>query len=136
MCRRAICRVSNGQDFFALSALKCLRGAADWLLGGPIFRRRRHRPDELRVGDMVDAWRVIGWQSGRKLTLLLKMKLPGTGVLDFEIVPQGTLQQVRAKVYFHAAGIWGLLYGYPLVPFHLWIFRAMTSEIARRAQSG
>jgi uncharacterized protein YbjT (DUF2867 family) len=131
---RVICRVGTGHDFFALNALWWLRGAADWLLGGPSFRRRRRHPDELRVGDVVDAWRVIALQPQRKLTLLLEMKLPGSGVLEFEILPHGGEHEVRVTAYFHPAGVWGLLYWYPLAPFHLWIFRAMTRDIARRAQ--
>lgn len=132
---REICKFGTNQDFFALNALFWLRGAADWLLGGPSFRRRRRDPDELRLGDVVDAWRVIALQPNRKLTLLLEMRLPGAGVLEFEIVPRGELREVRATAYFHPAGVWGLLYWYPLVPFHMWIFKAMTRKIARLAES-
>jgi len=132
---RVICRVGSDRDYFALNPLWWLRGAADWLVGGPSFRRRRRDPDELRLGDVVDAWRVIALQPERKLTLLLEMKLPGAGVLEFEIVPSGDSREVRATAYFHPAGVWGLLYWYPLAPFHLWIFKAMTREIARRAEA-
>ncbi|MEP4146161.1 MAG: SDR family oxidoreductase [Halioglobus sp.] len=129
-----ICQIGQHHDFFALNPLWWLRGAADWLLGGPSFRRKRRHPDELRVGDVVDAWRVISLQPQRKLTLLLEMKLPGAGVLEFKIVPRDGMHEVHATAYFHPAGVWGLLYWYPLVPFHLWIFTAMTREIARRAE--
>ena len=130
---RVICRFGKDHDFFALNPLWWLRGAADWLIGGPSLRRKRRHPDELRLGDVVDAWRVIGLQPQRKLTLLLEMKLPGAGVLEFEIIPREAGNEVRATAYFHPAGVWGLLYWYPLAPFHLWIFKAMTREIARRA---
>ena len=130
-----ICQVGKDHDFFALNPLWWLRGAADWLLGGPSFRRKRRHPDELRVGDVVDAWRVISLQPQRMLTLLLEMKLPGAGVLEFEIVPRGGEHEVHATAYFHPAGVWGLLYWYPLVPFHLLIFKAMTRNIAQRAEA-
>ena len=130
---REICRVGNNGDFFALNGLWWLRRAGDWMVGGPSFRRRRRDPDKLRMGDVVDAWRVIALQPQRKLTLLLEMKLPGAGVLEFEIIPGDEMNQVWATAYFHPAGVWGLLYWYPLVPFHLWIFKAMTREIDRRA---
>ena len=110
-----------------------MRGAADWVIGGPSFRRKRRHPTDLRVGDVVDAWRVISLQPERKLTLLLEMKLPGSGVLEFELVPEGDRHRVHSTAYFHPAGVWGLLYWYPLVPFHLWIFKGMTREIGRRA---
>jgi len=132
---RVVCGIGNQGDFFALNSLWWLRGAADWLIGGPSFRRRRRHPAELRVGDVVDAWRVIGLQAPRKLTLLLEMKLPGAGVLEFSIDPEGELQRVTVTAYFHPAGVWGLLYWYPLAPFHLAIFRRMTREIARRAEA-
>jgi hypothetical protein len=31
--------------------------------------------------------------------------------------------------------VWGLLYWYALVPAHLFIFKGMTAEIARRAEA-
>jgi len=131
---RVICGVGGKGDFFALNMLWWLRGLADWLLGGPSFRRKRRHPSELRVGDVVDAWRVIALQENRRLTLLLEMKLPGAGVLEFEILEESGRRRVQVTAYFHPAGVWGLLYWYPLAPFHLWIFRAMTREIARRAE--
>ena len=129
---KVICGIGNNQDFFALNALWWLRGAADWLIGGPSFRRKRRHPQELRLGDVVDAWRVIALQPQRRLTLLLEMKLPGAGVLEFEILPGKGNHEIRATAYFHPAGVWGLLYWYPLVPFHKIIFKAMTREIAAR----
>ena len=130
---RVICQFGRRHDFFCLNPLWWLRGAADWVIGGPSFRRKRRHPTDLRVGDVVDAWRVISLQPERKLTLLLEMKLPGSGVLEFELVPEGDRHRVHATAYFHPAGVWGLLYWYPLVPFHLWIFKGMTREIGRRA---
>ena len=127
-----ICGIGNNRDFFALNALWWIRGAADWLIGGPSFRRKRRHPQELRLGDVVDAWRVIALQPQRKLTLLLEMKLPGAGVLEFEILPGQGHHEVRATAYFHPAGVWGLMYWYPLVPFHKLIFKAMTREIVAR----
>jgi uncharacterized protein YbjT (DUF2867 family) len=128
-----ICRFGSGGDYLAYNPLWRLRGIVDWLLGGPSFRRRRRHPRELRVGDVIDAWRVIALDPGRKLTLLLEMKLPGSGVLEFEVLSRESGNNLSVNAYFHPAGVWGLLYWYPLVPFHLLIFRAMTGEIAHRA---
>ena len=129
-----ICRFGTHHDYFSLNGLWWLRGFLDWMIGGPSFRRRRRHPHELRVGDVVDAWRVIGLQKEKRLTLLLEMKLPGSGVLEFEIRPQDTESEIKITAFFHPAGTWGLLYWYPLAPFHLLIFRGMTKEIARRAE--
>lgn len=130
-----ICRFGTDQDYFALNLLWWLRGAADWLIGGPSFRRHRRHPDKLRVGDVIDAWRVIGLEAQHKLTLLLEMRIPGAGVLEFELNPAGAGCEIRITAYFHPAGVWGLLYWYPLAPFHQWIFSGMTREIDRRASA-
>jgi hypothetical protein len=139
-----ICRIGHRGDFFSLNLLWYIRRVGDWLIGGPSFRRHRRHPDELRYGDVVDAWRVIGYDPPHKLTLLMEMRAPGGGVLEFEITPENGSardgptgagkQRVTATAYFHPAGVWGLLYWYPLIPAHLWIFKGMTREICKRAE--
>lgn len=90
---------------------------------------------ELRVGDVVDAWRVIALEPGRRLTLLMEMKAPGAGVLEFVVKPlaSGEGSCVSATAYWHPAGTPGLLYWYALVPAHWFLFRGMTVAIERRA---
>lgn len=129
-----VCRIGHRGDFFSLNLLWWIRRAGDWLIGGPSFRRHRRHPSELRYGDVADAWRVIGYQPGHKLTLLMEMKAPGGGVLEFELTPEGQHLRLTATAYFHPAGVWGLLYWYPLIPAHLWIFKGMTQEVVRRAE--
>lgn len=129
-----ICTFGAGNDYFSHRVLWWLRGAADWLLGGPSFRRPRRDREGLRIGGVVDAWRVMALQPGRRLTLALEMKLPGSGVLEFELTDRGADREIRATAYFQPAGLWGKLYWYPLVPFHHLVFREMTREVARRAR--
>ena len=105
----------------------------DWILGGPSFRRRRRHPTDLRVGDVLDAWRVIAIEPDRRLTLLMEMKAPGAGVLEFELKPDAQGHRVTATAYFHPAGVWGLLYWYALAPAHWLIFRGLTRAICKRA---
>lgn len=131
---RIICQFGTGQDFFSLNWLWWLRSAVDWLIGGPSFRRKRRHPEGLQIGDEVYAWRVIALQPDRKLTLLLEMKMPGAGVLEFEIIPGSETNEVRATAYFHPAGVWGQLYWYCSMPFHLLLFKGMTREIVRRSE--
>jgi hypothetical protein len=128
-----ICQFGKNQDFFSLNLLWRLRGAIDWLIGGPSFRRKRRHPEKLRIGDVICAWRVIVLQAECKLTLLLEMKLPGTGVLEFEIIPGKETNEIRVTAYFQPAGVWGRIYWYCSMPFHLVLFRAMTREIVQRA---
>jgi hypothetical protein len=126
----------GGADgFYFADYLWWMRRALDWIVGGPSFRRRRRDPKRLRVGDVVDSWRAIGVQPDRRLTLLMEMKAPGAGVLEFEINDDGEQRTVSATAYWHPAGPAGLLYWYVLLPFHGFLFRGLTRAIARRAEA-
>lgn len=122
----------NG-DFFFGRFLWWLRRVGDWLIGGPSFRRRRRHPDELRVGDVVDSWRVIALEPDRSLTFLMEMKAPGAGVLEYTIRDEGERRSLKVRAYFHPAGVWGLLYWYSLLPFHDFLFKGTTRRIVERA---
>ncbi|MGB5257522.1 MAG: SDR family oxidoreductase [Woeseiaceae bacterium] len=133
---RVVCRIGHEGDFFYAGWLWWPRRALDWLVGGPSFRRKRRHPAELRVGDAVDAWRVIAMQPGKQLTLLMEMKAPGAGVLEFDIGETADDRRtIRVTAYFHPAGVWGILYWLALLPAHAFIFRGITREIARRAEA-
>ena len=130
---REICRFGNRGDFFYANGLWWLRRLLDYLIGGPSFRRRRRHPAELRVGDVVDSWRVVALVPDRSLTLLMEMKAPGAGVLEFTIDDEGGEQRLTASAYWHPAGVWGLLYWYALLPFHAVLFRGTTRRLVERA---
>lgn len=132
---RVICRIGNDGDYFYGNFLWWLRRALDWIVGGPSFRRRRRHPQELRVGDVIDAWRVIALEPEKRLTLLMEMKGPGFGVLEFTIRDQGERRQVHMRAHWHPAGVWGLLYWYLLLPAHVFLFSGTTRRIARRAEA-
>lgn len=75
-------------------------------------------------------------QPGRQLTLLMEMKAPGAGVLEFDIEDADSdRRRIRVTAYFHPAGVWGIAYWLVLLPFHGLIFRGMTREIANRAEA-
>lgn len=130
---REVCRFGSRGDFFYANGLWWLRRLLDWLIGGPSFRRRRRHPEELRIGDVVDSWRVIALEPGRSLTLLMEMKAPGAGVLEFMIDDEGDRRRISASAYWHPAGVWGLLYWYALLPFHAVLFRGTTRRLVERA---
>jgi hypothetical protein len=130
---RVICQFGKNGDFFFARWLWWLRRAIDWPIGGPSFRRKRRHPDQLRVGDVVDSWRVIAMQPNERLTLLMEMKAPGAGVLEFVVTDRGDHREISSTGYFHPAGVWGLLYWFALIPAHAFIYRGMSREIARRA---
>lgn len=130
-----ICTVGNDGDYFFAWYLWWARRAIDWVVGGPSFRRRRRHPTELRTGDVIDAWRVIALQPERRLTLLMELRAPGAGVLEFKIDDRGERRRIDVRAYWHPAGVWGLLYWYATLPFHAFLFRGTVREIARRAEA-
>jgi uncharacterized protein YbjT (DUF2867 family) len=129
-----VCRIGGDDGWYFADSLWFIRRVLDWLCGGPSFRRSRRHPAELRVGDVVDSWRVIALEPGRRLTLMMEMKAPGAGVLEFvaQPTPDGG-SSVSATTYWHPAGVWGLLYWYAFVPAHLFIFEGLARSIMRRA---
>jgi uncharacterized protein YbjT (DUF2867 family) len=132
---REICRFGYRGDFFSGRLLWWIRRAGDWLIGGPSFRRPRRHPDELRVGDVVDSWRVIALEPDVSVTFLMEMRAPGAGVLEYTIQDNGDHRIVSVYAYWHPAGAWGLLYWYALVPFHGYIFRGATRCVVKRASA-
>jgi uncharacterized protein YbjT (DUF2867 family) len=131
---KVVAAIGGGNRYYAHDFLWSLREAADWILGGHGMNRGRRDPDSVRVGDVVDSWRVIGVERERRLTLFFGMKAPGSGVLEFAIEDLGDRRRITATAYWHPAGVWGLLYWYAMAPGHLFIFNAMTGAIARRAE--
>ena len=126
--------------YYTMDWLWWLRGAMDWLVGGPGLTRGRRHPTDLRIGDRVDYWTVLALDPGRRLTLNFGMRAPGSGVLEFEIDPEPAAgsaprTQLSITAYWHAQGVWGLLYWYALAPAHLFIFRRMTRAMMRRAEA-
>ena len=132
---RQITAIGGRNGYYYLNFLWKIRGLMDWLIGGPGLRRGRRHPTDLRVGDVFDAWRVIAIEPERRLTLLMEMKAPGSGVLEFDICPESGGHRITATAYFHPAGVWGLLYWYLLAPVHLVLFRGLTRRIGRRAEN-
>jgi uncharacterized protein YbjT (DUF2867 family) len=127
-----ICQIGNRGDFFYARSLWWLRRTMDWLVGGHSFRRGRRHPDELRVGDVVDAWRIIALEPESRLTLLMEMKAPGAGVLEFRIEDLGSERRVSVHAYWHPAGVWGLLYWYLTLPAHKYLFDGTARAIASK----
>ena len=121
--------------FFANWAWR-LRGLMDRMLGGAGLRRGRRHPDDLRVGDALDFWRVEDLQPNRSVRLRAEMKLPGRAWLHYEVLEAADgsthLEQTAA---FIPRGLMGLVYWYGLYPVHSWIFRGLLKAIVGRAEA-
>ncbi|MFP4435865.1 MAG: SDR family oxidoreductase [Chloroflexaceae bacterium] len=112
-----------------------LRGWMDRLVGGVGLRRGRRDPDEVRVGDALDFWRVEAVEPGRWLRLRAEMKLPGQAWLEFETHPQPENQTLLVQTAcFAPKGLLGQLYWYGFYPFHRPVFRGLVRTIAERAE--
>jgi len=111
-----------------------IRGWMDKLVGGVGLRRGRRHPDEIRVGESLDFWRVESITPNRSMLLRAEMKTPGRAWLEFESVPQPegkTLLKLGA--YFAARGLAGFIYWYSLFPIHKFIFDGMIRNLTKRA---
>ncbi len=112
-----------------------IRGAMDRLVGGVGLRRGRRDPDEVRVGDALDFWRVEAVEPDHLLRLRAEMKVPGSAWLQFQVQEQNQGQSLLSQTAFFAPkGLSGLLYWYLLYPFHSLIFSGMIRKVAERAE--
>ena len=104
-----------------------LRGFIDKVFGGVGLGRGRKNQTELSPGDALDFWRVLIMNKKEKrLLLFAEMKLPGEAWLEFRIDGNNVLHQTAT---FRPLGVWGRLYWFCMLPFHLFIFRGMIRNI-------
>ncbi len=113
-----------------------VRGMIDRLVGGVGYRRGRRSAGSLRVGDVLDFWRVEAVAADRLLRLRAEMKVPGRAWLQFEALPHESGQTLLVQTAFFAPkGLAGLVYWYTLYPMHGPIFNRMADELSRSASS-
>ncbi|MFN0207055.1 MAG: SDR family oxidoreductase [Planctomycetota bacterium] len=126
--------IGGHRGWFCMHWAWRLRGVVDRLVGGVGMRRGRRDPNEVRVGDAIDFWRVEAVEPSQLLRLRAEMKVPGRAWLQFQAVPQpesGVL--LIQTAYFASFGLSGWLYWYVLYPFHALIFSGLIREISKRA---
>ena len=129
-----VAALGGEHGWYAWNGLWRLRGALDLLVGGVGLRRGRSHPTRLRVGDVLDFWRVEAFEPDRLLRLRAEMKLPGRAWLEFAVEPDaGGGAVIRQTAVFDPVGLGGLLYWYALYPVHQFVFRDLLRSIARAA---
>lgn len=133
---RQVTAIGGDNRYYYMNGLWKLREIMDWCVGGPGLTRGRRHPLDLRLGDALDYWTVIGLVRHRRLTLHFGMRAPGSGVLEFEILPLPDNQtRITVTAYWHPLGVWGLVYWWALVPVHQFLFRGLSAAIARLAEA-
>lgn len=106
-----------------------IRGFLDLLVGGVGMRRGRRHPEKIRVGDVIDWWRVEAYEPNHLLRLLAEMKVPGRAWLEFEVTENDDGTTIRQTAVFDPNGLWGLVYWYGVYPLHSLVFAGMLKGI-------
>ena len=113
-----------------------VRGYIDRIVGGVGYRGGRRHPENLRVGDTLDFWRVESVWPAKLLRLRAEMKLPGNGWLQFETEKiSDTTSRLIQTVYFAPKGLFGFIYWYALYPIHSLLLQGTISNIARSSET-
>jgi len=127
--------IGDRRGWYHATALWQLRGWIDRLLGGAGLRRGRRHPDDLRVGDALDFWRVEDVKHNHLIRLRAEMKLPGKAWIQFKCIPQiDGASTLELDVIFAPKGLLGLAYWYFLYPIHRWIFNGLVQQIVKKAE--
>jgi uncharacterized protein YbjT (DUF2867 family) len=126
---KVISRIGGDTGWYYGNWLWRLRGFLDLLVGGIGMRRGRRDPRSLRVGDVLDFWRVEAFEPNRRLGLAAEMKVPGRAWLEFGVEGDETNSTIRQTAIFDPVGLWGLAYWYILYPVHELVFRGMLRGI-------
>ncbi|MDH3399113.1 MAG: SDR family oxidoreductase, partial [Acidimicrobiia bacterium] len=130
----AFSRIGGEVGYYSSDWAWELRGMVDSLIGGVGLRRGRRHPEDLRLGEAVDFWRVSSIEPGHRLQLHAEMKLPGEAWLEFEVEAIPTGSRLRQKASFYPRGLLGRLYWLSLTPFHRAIFEQMARGIIEAAE--
>jgi len=127
--------VGGSRGWFVANSLWTLRGVLDKLIGGVGMRRGRRHPDELRVGDALDFFRVEALEEPSLLRLRAEMKVPGDAWLEWRVTGiSDTKTELRQLARFHPRGIAGRVYWWVLLPIHKVMWRKLAERMVASGQ--
>lgn len=128
--------IGGERGWYVAGPLWAMRGWLDKLIGGVGMRRGRRHPDQLRMGDALDFFRVEAYEPVRLLRLRAEMKVPGDAWLEWSIASDGegttTLCQLAR---FYPRGVAGRLYWWVLLPIHQVIWRRLARRLVDAAEA-
>lgn len=128
--------VGGTRGWYVGNLLWTLRGVLDKLVGGVGMRRGRRHPDELRVGDALDFFRVEAHDRPELLRLRAEMKVPGDAWLEWRITDNGRDGSgLRQLARFHPRGVAGRAYWWLLLPIHKVMWKRLAERLADAAEA-
>jgi len=127
---RAVKSIGGKHGWFRFDLLWRIRGLMDKFVGGFGASAGRRAETSLRVGDVLDVWKVVDLKEDRRLLLEARMKVAGKAWLEFRIEGDTLVQ----TAYHYPKGLLGRLYWYSMLPFHAFIFPDMIRSIVREAR--
>lgn len=129
--------IGGARGWYVANPLWAIRGWLDKLIGGVGMRRGRRHPDQLRVGDALDFFRVEAYEPPILLRLRAEMKVPGNAWLEWRITgnDDGTTRLTQLA-RFHPRGIGGRAYWWVLLPIHKVIWKRLATRLAVTAEAG
>ncbi|MFC1492680.1 SDR family oxidoreductase [candidate division KSB1 bacterium] len=134
---KTICRLGGEYGWYHSKWLWIIRGTFDKILMGVGTSRGRKYSSQLRVGDVIDFWRVEDLIIDEKLLLRAEMKLPGKAWLEFIIDKvdddSGEKKKLTVTAYFWTNSLFGKIYWYFFAPFHVFIFNDLIRQIEKRS---
>jgi len=122
--------IGGERGWYVANSLWSLRGVLDKLVGGVGMRRGRRHPDNLRVGDALDFFRVEQIDPPHLLRLRAEMKVPGEAWLEWTVVDEGEVRRLHQRARFHPRGIGGRLYWWVLLPIHRIMWKLLCERLA------
>lgn len=129
--------IGGDRGWYVVNSLWIMRGLLDKLIGGVGMRRARRHPDELRVGDALDFFRVEAHEAPELLRLRAEMKVPGDAWLEWRITDEGDGNtSLRQLARFHPRGLSGRAYWWLLLPIHKIIWKQLALRLAADAEGG
>jgi uncharacterized protein YbjT (DUF2867 family) len=114
-----------------------IHGKMDSLAGGVGALRGRRHPTDLRIGDVIDYWRVDEYEPPQRLRLRAELRGPGIAWLEFSVgsgQPGGS--RLVETALFAPRGLPGILYWYALIPVRTVFFASLGRYIRREAEAG
>jgi len=127
-------RIGGEVGYYGMDWAWRIRGLLDQMVGGVGLRRGRRHPNELRVGEVVDCWRVEEVDPGTRLRLRGEMKIPGEAWIEWETATTEFGADLIQTAWFRPRRWWGRLYWYAMLLPHRLVFPRMARRIAAAAE--